>query len=209
MLKCPELEPFVVKEFVNSKGIEFIGRNGGLALPLGDDTNEAIIGDHLSILTQICISSKDYYPVIHSLNFYDGARNLLKCNSEVLKEKICRFIGQLCKYSDYFYEYLEQAHLFDDLIVLCKDQSAAIRRSACLALGNAAFHSDRLYRQLEKAIPLVIQLFYDSDERIRTNAIGTVNNLIRNSEVLYKTFVDLKVPQILRDLALKDSSVLL
>ncbi len=207
LLKCPDLEPFVVKEFVASRGIEFIGRNGGLSLPLGDESSELIIGDHLSILTQICISSKDYYPTIHALDFYDGARNLLRCKSEVLKEKICRFIGQLCKYSDFFYEHLERANLFDDLIVLCKDPSSAIRRSACLALGNAAFHSERLYRHLEKAIPLVIELFNDSDERIRTNAIGTVNNLIRNSESLYQTFIDLRVPQLLRDLALRDTSV--
>jgi len=207
LLKYTDLEPFLVKEFVSIGGIEFIGRNGGLSLPLVDESTELIIGDHLSILTQICISSKDHYPAIHALNFYDGSKNLLRCKSEILKEKICRFIGQLCKYSDFFYEHLERANLFDDLIVLCKDSSSAIRRSACLALGNAAFHSDRLYKHLEKAIPFVIELFNDSDERIRTNAIGTVNNLIRNSESLYQNFIDLKVPQLLRELALRDSSL--
>lgn len=207
MFKNQELEKHALREFLNFGGIEFITRNGGLNLSLTDEVQQNVLNDHLSILIQLSVESKECYPAINAMKFYDGLLIILNNGSEPLKEKACRLVGHLCKHSDYFYSKFDGANVIEMLTFLCKDPSLMIRRSVCLALGNAAFHSDALYKKLAKALPFILMLTSDQDERVRTNAIGTINNLIRNSEALFGLMLELNVLQILREVVLKDSSL--
>lgn len=206
LFKSPDLEKFATHEFMAANGIEFIAKNGGLSLDFDDELQQSILSDHLSILTQLSVESKECYPAIHSIGIYEGLTRILSNGSEALREKACRLVGHLCKHSDYFYEKLDQMNIIDVLAPMCKDGSAAIRRSVCLALGNAAFHSDCLYRKLSRMLPQILKMTSDKDERVRANAIGTINNLIRNSESLFGMMQELKVPQILKEVVLTDQS---
>lgn len=202
LMKIPELENSIVKTFCNAGGLEFIQLNGGLSLDSDTEINEFILSDHLSILTQICLSSKEHYESVHKMQLYKDIRILMRSQSEVLREKSARLIGQMCKNSDYFYNHIKDAGLIKNLIEACSDKVSMVRRSACLALGNAAFHNAKLYKQLELSVPAVINLLHDQDERTKTNAIGTINNLIRNSNELYPKLLQHNVLKEFHDIAM-------
>lgn len=207
LLKIPELESSIVKTFCSAGGLEFIQMNGGLSLDPDQETNEFILSDHLSILTQICLSSKDHYDSIHKMQLYKDIKVLMKAQSEVLREKSARLVGQMCKNSDFFYSHIKDAGLIKNLIEACGDKVSMVRRSACLALGNAAFHNSRLYKQLEQSVPIVINLLHDQDERTKTNAIGTINNLIRNSNELYPKLMQNNVLKEFHDIAIGEDPI--
>lgn len=207
LMKIPELENSIVKIFCNSGGLELIQMNGGLSLDPEQETNEFILSDHLSILTQICLSSRDHYEFVHKMMLYKDIKALMRAQSEVLREKSARLVGQMCKNSDFFYTYIRDNGLIGDLAEACGDKVSMVRRSACLALGNAAFHNSKLYKQLEVCIPAVVSLLHDQDERTRTNAIGTINNLIRNSNELYPKLIQHGVLKEFHGIAMRDDAV--
>ena len=209
MFKTPDLEKYFTHEFLIAGGIDFIARNGGLSLSLNDEMNHSILSDHLSILIQLSVESKECYPYIHAINLYDGLINILIKGPEALKEKACRMVGHLCKHSDYFYDKLDQISIIEILTSMCLDSSPGIRRSVCLALGNSAFHSDTLYKKLGRSLPTIIKLANDKDERVRANVVGTINNMVRNSSDLFPLINDLKVPLILKEIVMNDPSIVL
>ena len=208
LMKTPELGNSIVKSFCRSGGLDFMQENGGLELDPDVDNNDQILSDHLSILTQICLSSKDNYESIHKLLLYDDIKRLMRSDHESIREKSARLVGQMCKNSDYFYMHIKDNGLIKYLIESCKDKVGMVRRSACLALGNAAFHNAKLYSELEKSIPVVVDLLKDLDERTKTNAIGTINNLIRNSNELYPILIKFSVLNVFHEISIgKDSTV--
>lgn len=55
-----------------------------------------------------------------------------------------------------------------------------------MAIGNASFHDDTLYEHLKPAIPILVALLKDNEEKTRSNAAAALGNLARNSSVLDK-----------------------
>ena len=206
MLKCPDLENFVVKDMYQSGGLEFINLNGGLSLqPIKDF--ESVLADNLLVLTQICKQSKEYYPGVQALDIGLDLLNLLQGHSKFLKVKVCNLIGQMCKHSDFFYLELNKAHIFPEMIKLCGDNDKVVKKASSFAIGNAAYYSDTLYSTLAPAIQHIVILLQDSDERIKTNSIGTISNLTRNSNKLVPEILAQQIPHIFVNLLLYDKSL--
>jgi fused-like protein len=202
-----ELESFVVKDMYHSNGLEFIMLNGGLSLhPI--ENHESILADNLLVLTQICKQSKEYYPGIQMVCIGPDLLALLKGPSKFLKVKVCNLIGQMCKHSDFFYEELKEADIFPEMIKLCCDQDKVVKKASSFAIGNAAYYSSSLYRTLEPAIEKIVVLLQDPDERIKTNSIGTISNLTRNSDCLVPEMMEHRIPEIFVDLLLFDKSLI-
>lgn len=206
LLKVPETETFIASEFVSAGGLNFIAKNGGLGLTWENELGLETISDHLSIITQICIASKDFYPSVSTLNILPHLKVLLKSAPEPLREKTARLLGQMCKHSDFFYADLDYNNLIPELATACRSNSVGLRRSACLALGNAAFHSVKLYHSLENALPAIILLLIDPDDRTRANAVGTLNNLVRNGDTLHASLIKLGVLEKFHTLAVSENS---
>lgn len=74
--------------------------------------------------------------------------------------------------------------MLTQLIPLCADADPSCRKFASFALGNSAFHSAALYDELAPAIPELLRLLGDEDEKTRANAAGALGNLVRNSPEL-------------------------
>ena len=205
MLKCPELESFVVKDMYHSNGIEFITLNGGLSLrPISKF--ESVLADNLLVLTQICKDSEEYYPGVQMSCLGPDLLTLLQGNSKLLKVKVCNLIGQMCKHSDFFYAELKEANIFPEMIKFCSDSDTVVKKASSFAIGNAAYYSSFLYPTLAPAIKPIVLLLKDADERIKTNSIGTLSNLTRNSDCLVSEIIDNKIPLIFVNLLLYDNS---
>lgn len=206
MLKCSEMEEFVIKELFYSGGLEFIVLNGGLSLtPI--ENYESILSDNILILTQTCKLSKEFYPGIECLNLFDDLTRILRGPSKFLKIKVCNLVGQMCKHSDYFYQSLQKSEIFAEMVDLCNDEEIALKKSISFAIGNAAYYSDYLYKDLIRFIPSIVKLLSHKDERVKTNSIGTISNLTRNSNCLVNHIIDNNVPAIFMDFFLYDSSL--
>jgi fused-like protein len=88
----------------------------------------------------------------------------------------------MCRHSSYFYEKLQQYDLLKDVILLCNSEDKETRKYGCIALGNAGFHDSKLYPSLRMAIPVLVTLLKDNDEKTRSNAAAALGNLARNSD---------------------------
>lgn len=206
MLKCPELESFVVKDLYFSGGLEFINLNGGLGYFLTKE-HENVLADNLLILTQICKQSKDYYVGVQTLSLGDDLLRLLKSPNKFIKVKVCNLIGQMCKHSSFFYKELRDARVFPQMIKLCADEDKVVKKASSFAIGNAAYYSDTLYDTLAPAVQKIVILLKDPDERIKTNSIGTISNLTRNSNRLVGEILEHEVPKIFINLLAFDKSL--
>lgn len=51
-------------------------------------------------------------------------------------------------------------------------------------MGNAGFHNDKLYGDLRAAVPALVALLHDPEDKTRSNAAGALGNLARNSSAL-------------------------
>ena len=207
LLKIPETEMIVATEIVSSNGIDFIARNGGLGLSWETEESAEILSDHISILTQICIASREFYPAVAGLNGLPSLCQIVKSGPDSIREKAARLLGQMCKHSDYFYQGFEEHKLLPELAAACSSSSTGLRRSACLALGNAAFHSAKLYPSIERLLPEIMRLLTDPDDRTRANAVGTLNNLVRNGDSLQSSLLSLGVLEKFYHLALNETAV--
>lgn len=54
-------------------------------------------------------------------------------------------------------------------------------------IGNAAFISNEIYNSLKNGIDIIVSLLDDKNEKVKANAIGTIGNLVRNSDELCNT----------------------
>ena len=168
---------------------------------------EHVLADNLLVLTQICKQSKEYYPGVKNLDICNDLVIFLKGDNRFLKVKVCNLVGQMCKHSDFFYEDLDQAGVFPEMIKLCGDDDKVVKKASSFAIGNAAYYSDTLYETLSPAILYIVALLKDNDERIKTNSIGTISNLTRNSDHLVPEILNYEIPSIFVDLLLYDNSL--
>merc|ERR1740121_1866272 len=118
------------------------------------------------------------------MNLCGDLRELLASASAGVRAKACNAIGNMARHSSAFYESIQQAGVLQQLTPLCADSDSACRKFASFAVGNCAFHSDVLYQGLAPAIPQLLQLLEDDDEKTRANAAGAIGNLVRNSAEL-------------------------
>ena len=72
---------------------------------------------------------------------------------------------------------------------MCNSDDKVAKKYACIALGNAGFHDSSLYSHLKMAIPVLVSLLKDNDEKTRSNAAAALGNLVRNSDELDQDFV--------------------
>lgn len=206
MLKCPDLEEFVVKDLFNSGGLEFLILNGALSLsPINEF--ESVLADNLLVLTQTCKINKQFYSSIQIMNICPDLTRILRFDNKFLKIKVCNLIGQMCKHSDFFYSDLKKANVFPEMIKLCHEEDLVVKKASSFAIGNAAYYSDYLYDILADAIPPIVLLLKHKDDRIKTNSIGTISNLTRNSDILVNDIIENNIPLIFIDMLLYDSSL--
>jgi fused-like protein len=92
----------------------------------------------------------------------------------------------MCRHSGFFYKKLNTSGILKSCISLCDDEDKTIKKFACVAIGNASFHDDSLYEALKPAIPILVNLLKDSEEKTRSNAAAALGNLARNSAILDK-----------------------
>ena len=59
-----------------------------------------------------------------------------------------------------------------------------------MAIGNASFHDDSLYEALKPALPILVSLLKDPEEKTRSNAAAALGNLARNSQLLDREFIN-------------------
>lgn len=96
----------------------------------------------------------------------------------------------MCRHSGYFYKKLNSYGILKSCIALCEDDDKTIKKFACVAIGNASFHDDTLYEALRPAIPVLVSLLKDNEEKTRSNAAAALGNLARNSSMLDKDFIN-------------------
>lgn len=132
---------------------------------------------------------------------------MLKSQDAQLKAKVLNLVGNLCRHSGGFYRQLVEFEILQKCIKLCEDQDKAVKRFACVAIGNASFYDSTLYEHLRPAIPILINLFKDSDEKTRSNAVAAIGNLARNSSILDKDFVKNGVNYQLINLFVNEKSI--
>jgi len=176
-------------EFVQKEGLQAIAERRLLSADLvrqeGRPSREAAgahaVVDALLIVSQLSRLSKEYYPLLLRMELGGEFRGLLGCESAGVRAKACNAIGNMARHSSAFYEAIRSAGILQQLIPLCADGDSSCRKFASFAVGNCAFHSDVLYRGLAPAIPQLLRLLSDEDEKTRANAAGAIGNLVRNS----------------------------
>lgn len=145
-----------------------------------------LVVDSLNALSYLARLSASYYPRITRAKLEDELRCLCWDPEEIVRSKLCNFIGNLCKHSDECYAVLVRAlppmapdaeegtepektdnrlsgasqvrgrTVIAHLVTRLRDDDPAVRKFACFAVGNAAFHSEALYPELRGAIPALI-----------------------------------------------------
>ncbi|CAE8594802.1 unnamed protein product, partial [Polarella glacialis] len=169
-------------EFVQHEGLQMLVERKLLSAELvASEAGAHVVVDALLIVSQLSRLSKEYYPMLHRINICLDLRDLLACGNANVRAKACNAIGNMARHSDAFYEAIREAGILQQLTQLCADSDSACRKFASFALGNSAFHSDVLYRDLAQAVPQLLRLLHDADEKTRANAAGAIGNLVRNS----------------------------
>jgi len=155
-----------------------------LELASADASASQLVIDALLIVSQLSRLSKEYYPMLHKMSLCSDLRDLLGCNNSSIRAKACNAIGNMARHSDFFYTTMQQSGILPQLIACCSDSDSTCRKFSSFAVGNSAFHSDVLYRDLATAVPRLVSLLRDDDEKTRANSAGALGNLVRNSTEL-------------------------
>eukprot|EP01105_Mastigella_eilhardi_P010917 TRINITY_DN2522_c1_g1_i1.p1 TRINITY_DN2522_c1_g1~~TRINITY_DN2522_c1_g1_i1.p1 ORF type:complete len:1015 (+),score=238.89 TRINITY_DN2522_c1_g1_i1:542-3586(+) len=170
-----------IPQFIDSVGL------ASCPLPLLLDANKnpsAVLVSALLIVSHLARLSSSYYKFLHDAGVEATLPALLSHSDPNVRSKACNFVGNLFKHSAYCYKPLSNDGVIEKLIDLCGDADCSTRKFACFAVGNAAFHSCILYPKLRAAIPALVALLNDTDEKTCANAAGALGNLIRNSDML-------------------------
>jgi fused-like protein len=174
-----------VKQFVDEKGLYLYEK----FTLLGADSSTALILESLSLLSQMARFSKDYYEDINEIQPYADLRRLIQHTDPAIRSRVLNLIGNLCRHTNYFYEVMQKYDLIKECIRLCEDPDRGARKFACVAVGNAGFHDSSLYESLKPAIPVLVELLKDPEEKTRSNAAAALGNFVRNSALLDHEFV--------------------
>eukprot|EP00898_Chlorokybus_atmophyticus_P002887 jgi/Chlat1/359/Chrsp10S00049 len=139
---------------------QFIDCNGLLPANLGKmlhaSNHSAILVDALLILSQLARASKDNYDALARSQPYQPIRQLLAHPDAGVRARACNLVGNMCRHTAQFYPALMSELLLP------------------------------LYDALRPAIPCLVALLSDGEEKTRANAAGALGNLVRNSGVLCK-----------------------
>lgn len=79
----------------------------------------------------------------------------------------------------------------------------SIHQSAAAGVAAAGFHNASLYEALRPAIPPLVALLSDEEDKTRANAAGALGNLVRNSSVLCGELISAGALRALLDTALQ------
>ena len=171
----------LLEQFTGANGPTVLCATGLLAL----DMAPAASADFVKILSQMARTNVSCYPSIDAArgaHLYEFIRALLYQSPDPnLRGKLCNLLGNMCRHSDYFYKVLKDHGLIEALISQLSDRDVAPRKFACFGIGNAAFHSAQLYSDLAPALPKLVVILADKDEKIQSHAAGAIGNLLRNS----------------------------
>lgn len=173
-------------QFVQAKGLDLIRNHNLLGSSHGDD---GIVGEVLSIVSNIARSGAEFYPLIHEkLKVYNHFGSLLSISTDThLRAKVCNAIGNMSRHNDFFYPHI--APLVPLLTEACLSEDISCRKFGSFAVGNIAFHSASLYPELRQSVPILVSLLSDSDEKTRANSAGALGNLVRNSNFLVPSMI--------------------
>jgi len=184
--------------FVQEGGIRTLQRHAmGVAAQasqqqtIGDQARcpDGTIVDALAILSHLARGSSEHYIELAEAGVLPPIRGLLRHASPAVRAKAANLLGNLCRHDGSFYPLLERGHVIGPLIEALRDFDTPTRKFASLAIGNAAFHSAALYGAVRGAIPGLVALLSDPDEKVRSNAAGALGNLSRNSGELTQALV--------------------
>jgi len=184
--------------------------HGGLspsivAALLRSDNPPSMIIDMLLIVSYAARVSKESYASIEDARVHEYLHALLLHKEPGVRARTCNLLGNMCRHSAAFYPTLVRSRLLEALIRCCSDTDKATRKFSCFAIGNAGFHSDALYPHLRPAIPCLVALLSDSEEKTRANAAGALGNLVRNSSSLSKDLISCHAVQSLLQVVLSSS----
>lgn len=121
---------------------------------------------------------------------YEDIKRLMTHKDAQIRSRVLNLIGNMCRHSGYFYKKLSAHGIIRLCTALCEDEDKTIKKYACVAIGNASFHDDTLYEALRPAIPILVNLLKDTEEKTRSNAAAALGNLARNSALLDKDFIN-------------------
>ena len=173
-------------QFVQAKGLDLIRNHNLLGTSRGDD---GVVGETLSIVSNIARSGAEFYPLIHEkLKVYNHFASLLSISTDThLRAKVCNAIGNMSRHNDFFYPHI--APLVPLLTEACLSEDINCRKFGSFAIGNIAFHSGALYPELRQSVPVLVSLLSDSEEKTRANSAGALGNLVRNSNFLVPSMI--------------------
>lgn len=174
---------------------------------LAPDNPPPVLVDALLAVSQLARISARHYSAIARANLCDPIGRLLSHEDPGVRARSCNLLGNMCRHSGYFYEAFVTHGTLDALIERCADTDRTTRKFACFAIGNAGFHSDVLYRQLRSAIPPLVALLADEEDKTRANAAAALGNLVRNSAALCGDLVNAKALEALMELATSPTAV--
>lgn len=191
-------------QFISARGLELI--RAKKILSRTDD--EALVSEALVIISNLARASADNYVQIHErLSPYDDFSKLLSSSSvsPPVKAKLCNAIGNMARHNSYFYPYI--GCLVGPLSEASKSPDVNCRKFASFAIGNIAFHSASLYGDLKPAVPVLVALLSDEDEKTRANSAGALGNLVRNGNLLVPAMISKGVVEGLLALVKSGSSL--
>ena len=168
------------RQFLEAGGLDE-GLVRGLLAP---QNPAAVLVDSLLAVSQLARLSQRHYPAIARAGVCDRVGRLLTHDDPGVRARTCNLLGNMCRHSGYFYERIARHGVLNSLIARCEDVDRTTRKFACFAIGNAGFHSDALYPELGVAVPPLVRLLGDEEDKTRANAAAALGNLVRNSAAL-------------------------
>ncbi|KAL4423876.1 hypothetical protein ABPG75_001177 [Micractinium tetrahymenae] len=144
----------------------------------------SLLINSLLVISQLARSTHAHYDALAASQLVPLMPALLRHPDASVRARSCNLLGNLCRHSHRFYGDLAQHGVVVALIELCRDPDRAARKFACFAIGNAGFHNASLYPALRPAVPPLVALLHDDEDRTRANAAGALGNLVRNSGML-------------------------
>ena len=168
------------RQFLEAGGLDE-GLVRGLLAP---QNPAAVLVDSLLAVSQLARLSQRHYPAIARAGVCDRVGRLLTHDDPGVRARTCNLLGNMCRHSGYFYERIARRGVLNSLIDRCEDVDRTTRKFACFAIGNAGFHSDALYPELRVAVPPLVRLLGDEEDKTRANAAAALGNLVRNSAAL-------------------------
>lgn len=192
-----------VKQFIQANGMSLFVRFQ--LLKINSEVTTSII-ESCNLLSQIARHSKEVYEYIDSIEPFEDIKKLIAHEDPQIRSRVLNLIGNMCRHSGYFYKKIDASGILKSCISLCEDEDKTIKKFACVAIGNASFHDDSLYDHLRPAIPILVSLLKDVEEKTRSNAAAALGNLARNSALLDRDFINTGVNYQLVNMLNQDKS---